>query len=186
MRELSLHFLDIARNALEAGATRLELTINEDKAADRLSFCLKDNGRGMDAETLRQATDPFFTTRPTRRQGLGLALLKEACERCAGALEISSAPGQGTKVWGWLQLSHMDRQPLGDMGGALLVLLLEAPQIHIVYQHIVEGKEFVLDTRNLPAAFASQNLQHPETLLQLEKYINDFLRKIGSEARASA
>lgn len=82
MRELSLHILDVLENALEAGATAVELEVDEDLCADRLTISVRDNGRGMDAPSARRALDPFFTTRTTRHVGLGLPLLAAAARRC--------------------------------------------------------------------------------------------------------
>ena len=53
-------------------------------APNRLTIRVRDDGRGMDAETLQRVTDPFFTTRTTRHVGLGVPLLKAAAERCNG------------------------------------------------------------------------------------------------------
>ena len=96
MRELSLHVLDALENSLEAGATCIELVIEENMAADRLSITIRDNGRGMDKAQLDRIFDPFFTTRSTRHVGLGVPLFKAAAERCNGNLTIASQPGEGT------------------------------------------------------------------------------------------
>ena len=98
MRELSLHVLDILQNAVEAGATRVGLTIDEDLVADCLSITVQDNGRGISADRLSQIFDPFYTTRKTRHVGLGLPLLKAAAERCSGDVTLQSQVGLGTQV----------------------------------------------------------------------------------------
>ena len=110
MRELSLHLLDIVQNALEAGASRVQITVNEDARHNRLTITVEDNGRGMDAEMLARVADPFFTTRKTRHVGLGIPLFKAAAQRCAGDLIITSEPGQGTKVVAEMQRDHIDRR----------------------------------------------------------------------------
>ncbi len=124
MRELSLHILDALQNSLEAGATLVELIIDEDLPADRLTITIRDNGRGMDEATLARVTDPFFTTRKTRHIGLGIPLFKMAAERCNGGLAITSQVGQGTTLVATFQHSHLDRAPLGDMAGTLLSFIL--------------------------------------------------------------
>lgn len=78
-----------------------------------------DNGAGMDAETLRRATEPFFTTKQKGQgTGLGLAMAQGFCEQSGGAMEIHSAPGEGTRVTLWLPraaaISSVTR-PLGSM-----------------------------------------------------------------------
>lgn len=179
MRELALHLLDIARNSVEAGATVLELTVSEDGPADHLSFCLSDNGRGMDAATLRQATDPFFSTRTTRRQGLGLSLLQEACKRSDGELEIASTPGEGTTVRGTMRLSHMDRPPLGNMGGLIQALACEGNLQAVRYRHVRNGQEFHLDTSHLMCNLGGSSLANPQVLCWLERMVNEELAGLG-------
>src|SRR5512146_791104 len=98
LRELALHILDLAENSLNAGASLVTIEVTEDVPTDQLKIRITDNGRGMDAESVQRATDPFFTTRTTRRVGLGLSFLKQAAEMCNGSMTIDSAPGQGTMV----------------------------------------------------------------------------------------
>jgi len=122
--ELSLHILDVLENAIEASATRVELSIEEDLEGDRLAIEVVDNGKGMDEGTLARVLDPFFTTRRTRHVGLGLPLFAAAAERCNGALHVESQVGQGTRVVATFQHSHIDRAPLGDVKGTLLAFLM--------------------------------------------------------------
>ncbi len=171
MRELSLHILDIVQNSLEAGATHITIEIDEDLAEDRLTIRVIDNGRGMDAETLRRVTDPFFTTRTTRKVGLGLPLLKAAAEQCGGRLTIQSAPGQGTTVTAEFQHSHIDRAPLGDMPASLMTILLAEPPVEVRYIHRVNERRFELDTRELREALGDVPLTHPKVRQWLYEYL---------------
>ncbi len=182
MRELSLHILDIARNTLEAGATELDIEVCEALAEDRLTLALRDNGRGMDPTTLAQAMDPFYTTRTTRRIGLGLSLLRATCERCEGQLAIQSRPGEGTRVAGSLRLSHLDRPPLGDMGAVMQALACEAEQIAVRYRHVVDGRTFELDTAQLKEELEEVPLASPSVLRWLGTHVNAQLRVVGSRA----
>ena len=181
MKELSLHILDIARNSVEAGATELTITLVEDHDADRLDLVLEDNGRGMSADDLRQATDAFFTTRTTRKVGLGLAMLRATCERSEGGLEISSEPGRGTVVRSWLRLSNIDRPPLGDMGAVVQALACE-PALRLRYHHLANGKSFSLDTRELQLELGEVALTSPPVLEWLRGHVKEGLREIGSRA----
>jgi len=173
MRELSLHILDVLENALEAGATEVTLEIDEDLRADRLVIAVRDNGRGMDAQTARRALDPFFTTRTTRHVGLGLPLFAAAARRCEGDLSLVSAPGQGTAVTATFQHSHVDRAPLGDLTGTLLAFLLSerGAGLHFVYRHLVNGRSFDLDTSAIRAELGDIPLSHPLVRQWLRDYI---------------
>ncbi len=173
MRELSLHLLDLVQNSLEAGATHITIEIEENLAEDRLTMRVTDNGRGMDADTVRRVTDPFFTTRKTRHVGLGLPLLKAAAELCAGRLTVQSAPGQGTTVIAEFQHSHIDRAPLGDMPATLMTILLAERPVDLHYAHRVNGREFVLDTRELREVLGEVPLTHPK----VRQWLYDYLRQ---------
>ena len=100
MKELSLNILDVAKNSVVAGASLVEITLNTD-VEGKLTLCIKDDGCGMSEQTVRNVTDPFYTTRTTRKVGLGLPLLKLAAEQTGGTLEIVSSQSEqnhGTTV----------------------------------------------------------------------------------------
>jgi len=173
MRELSLHILDILENAIEAGATRITLTIEEDSAADRLTIVVRDNGRGMPREMVARVLDPFFTTRQTRHVGLGLPLLAAAAERAGGRLEIESEPGVGTTVTATFQLRHWDRAPLGDLPRTLLAVFLARPPVDLAYVHRVDGREFHCTTAELREALGDVPLTHPRVRAWLQEYLEE-------------
>jgi hypothetical protein len=176
MRELSLHLLDLARNSVEAGATIVELDITEDPPTGVFSFELRDNGRGMDEATLARAADPFFTSRTTRRVGMGLALMRAACERCGGGLEVASEPGAGTVVRGRLLASHLDCPPLGDMGAVAQSMACEAEAVSFLYRHRVGDAIFLLDTGNLESKLGSRCCSDARALCRLREHVNQELR----------
>ncbi|MBC7234854.1 MAG: ATP-binding protein [Chloroflexi bacterium] len=185
MRELSLHILDIVENSIEAGATRVEILVNEDSRANRLTIVVEDNGRGMDAETLKRVGDPFFTTRKTRHVGLGIPLFKAAAQRCAGDLIVSSEPGKGTKVVAEFQRDHIDRAPLGDIKSTLLGLILSCEQCDIRYEQRLDGRAFVLDTRELRDILGQVPLSHPQVRDWLEEYIEEGLAELRQAPSAT-
>jgi len=173
MRELALHVLDVLCNATEAGASRVTLTIEEDRPADLLRITVSDDGRGMDPETAARAVNPFYTTRTTRHVGLGLPLLKAAAERCGGELTLVSAVGEGTLVRASFQHSHLDRAPLGRMADTLLAFLMSEREAQLVYRHCVGEGVFELDTAAIEAELDGIPLSHPQVRDWLQETIVD-------------
>ncbi len=152
MEDLALHILDIAQNSLEAGAGIIEIEIVEDLAEDAMVLSVRDNGRGMDEDALAKATDPFFTTRTTRRIGMGLPLLSAAAKAAGGTFSIDSKPGHGTAIRASFRHRHLDRAPLGDIETTLMVLLTGQPDKQILFRHRVNERIFELDSRDFRAA----------------------------------
>ena len=175
MRELALHILDVVENALEANACHVELVVVEDHTQDRLTITVRDDGRGMDAETVLKVRDPFYTTRTTRHVGLGIPLLDAAAARCAGGLDIQSTPGIGTTITATFQHSHIDRAPLGDMPGTLMGILLRDQAFDLSYIHrITTGscqRTFELDTREIKQQLGDVPLAYPAVRRWLGEYV---------------
>ncbi len=181
MRELSHHILDILENSLAAGASQIVLQINEDTAQNRLTIRVADNGRGMDAETLRRVSDPFFTTRTTRHVGLGIPLFKAAAERCNGGLTISSQVGQGTEIVATFQLDHIDRAPLGDIKSTLLGAILFGKACDLHFSHRYDDHEFELDTAEIRSVMGDVPLDHPLVRQWLAEYIREGYEQLYGE-----
>ncbi len=171
MRELSLHILDLVQNAREAGASRVSVTIEERRAADRMTIGITDNGRGMDAATIARVIDPFFTTRRTRHVGLGIPLAAAAAQQAGGGLSIASQPGQGATITLTYQLSHWDRTPLGDMPATLLAILLGGEAFDVCYTHNVDGSVFSKDSAELRGELGEVPLTHPAVQSWLADYL---------------
>jgi hypothetical protein len=164
VKEIALHILDIAENSVAAGARTIEITVEEDKTSDRLRICVQDDGKGMDQRKLERIGDPFVTERTTRVAGLGIPLLKEAAEACNGYLQVSSAPGAGTRVEAEFQYSHIDRMPLGDLAGTMLTLVIGYPEIHWVFHYGVNGQTFTFDDEPIKRELGDVPLTEPEVL----------------------
>jgi signal transduction histidine kinase len=147
MEDLSLHILDIAENSIAAGARRIEIIIDEDKDKDLLTIEIKDDGKGMDQKTLKKALDPFFTTRKTRRVGLGLSFLAQAAEESGGKIELKSVPNEGTATKATFRLSHPDCKPMGDITQTIRTLVVAHPEINFVYEHHKDNSIYRFDTR---------------------------------------
>jgi hypothetical protein len=180
MLELSMHILDIAQNSLAAGSTWVEIRIQEDLPADLLVIEVRDNGRGITEAMLPRVTDPFVTSRTTREVGLGLPLLKEAAERCAGCLQVRSEEGQGTTVVARFRLDHFDRAPLGDMAETMGILIAANPNVDFLYEHRVNDQVYVMETREMRQVLGPVGLDDPSVLDFVRQDIQIGLKKIGA------
>lgn len=150
MREIALHMADIAENSLAAGAARIKLSVMIDRAADRLTTAVEDNGRGMDADTLSRCTDPFMTTRTARRVGLGIALFKLSAEQSGGSFTIRSEQGRGTRAEAAYIISGIDRAPLGSIADTMAALIAANPETDFTLEYAADGKAFAFATDTTP------------------------------------
>ncbi len=184
MKELSLHILDVVENGITAGATLITLTVNESPRRDILALVISDNGKGLSLAQQDRVTDPFYTTRTTRRVGMGLSLLKAAAERCAGRFSFSSQEGQGSRVFSSFLYHHIDRAPLGDMAMTLSVLMAGYPDVDFFYRHLYNGRTFTFDTREIRGVLGEVSLSEPAVIQYLKAGIKEELQRIrgGGEA----
>jgi anti-sigma regulatory factor (Ser/Thr protein kinase) len=178
LRELSLHILDIAENSVQAKAKNIKLSIEEDSVSDRLRIVIKDNGKGMNPQSVAKVTNPFFTSRTTRKVGLGIPFLKEAAENCNGYLKIESAEGIGTTMEVEFQRSHIDRMPLGDLESTFLNLLVGYPDVHWIFRYKFDKKEFNFDDGLIKKELVDIPLSDPTVLSYLRNLISDRMNEI--------
>ena len=175
MHEISLHILDLVENSTGAGASKVTVSLEEDTQRDELRLCIADNGRGIEAGLLAKVTDPFVTSRTTRKVGLGLPLMDMTTRMCGGALHIESVVGKGTTVDAVWQLSHLDRPPLGNMVSTVKTILVMNPDILFQYAHKVDDRCFSLDSGEIRAALGDLPLTQPEVLAWLDDYLKENL-----------
>ncbi|MDW7671149.1 MAG: ATP-binding protein [Bacillota bacterium] len=178
MKELALHILDIVQNSIVAKAALIQIEIEENTDSDLLKIDIIDDGHGMDEELLRRVTDPFTTTRTTRRVGLGLPLLKQAAEECNGGLQIHSRLNEGTTVNIWFQHSHIDRVPLGDMVETIITLLLNGNHFDLHYKHRVNQKEMSFDTREIREILGDVPFSHPDVISWVKRSLQDEIEEL--------
>ena len=139
MEDISLHLLDVAETGVAAGADRIEIRIVEETKQDLMIIEIEDNGSGMDRQVLSHALDPFYTTKPGKRVGLGLPLLAQAARETGGDIGIQTVCGRGTVVRATFQLSHPDLKPLGDVLATIAALACGHPERQIAYEHRRDG-----------------------------------------------
>ncbi len=179
MRELALHLLDIAENSVAARAANITIDIHSDTQSDRLKMSIRDDGCGMDAVTVARVTDPFVTSRTTRKVGLGLPFLKMAAEMCNGGLDIQSKKGEGTQVTVEFQLSHIDRMPMGDLGATFVSLLVGSPQINWIFRCHKDGQTFQFESAPILELLDGVPLTEPGVLAYLREMINTGVSEMG-------
>ena len=177
MKELSLNILDIAENSVKAGATLTEITITENE--ETLTVSIKDNGCGMSPEILNTVTNPFYTTRTTRKVGLGIPLFKMSAEQTGGTLSITSKQADekdsshGTLLIATYYKNHLDFTPLGDVISTVTTLIQGHAEIDFLYIHKRKDKEVRLDTRELRAVLSPVPLNTYEVLLWIEENLKE-------------
>lgn len=182
MLELALHILDIVENSVRAGAKLVRILIRENRERDLFLMRITDNGHGMSPEMRRKTLDPFYTTKKVRRVGLGLPMLSDAAARTGGKMTLRSRPGTGTAVAAEFGLGHIDRQPMGDIASTLIAIIVGNPDIDIIYRHEVDGRTYLLDTRDIKKELEDVPLSHPEVSGFLREHITEGLRDIGAAA----
>lgn len=179
MKELSLNILDIAKNSTKAKADKIEITLQENTQTGFLTIIISDNGCGMDKEFLDNVTDPFTTTRSTRKVGLGLPLFKLAAEQAGGTLEIESTVGVGTTVKATFLIDSIDRMPVGDLAGTFVTLVQGDPDVRFILTCEVDDDSFVADTDEIKEVLDGMAITHPQVLMWMSGFVSENLSEIG-------
>jgi len=182
MLELSLHLMDLIENSLMAGAGLVGVIIEEDPAPiDRIRLTIADDGAGMSPEFLAKVTNPFVTTRTTRRVGLGLGLMQANARAWEGDLGVESELDVGTVVRIWFRRSHIDRPPLGAWAATLAGLIMSRPEADFCYRHRVGEDEFELSTTELKLELGVDALTDPELIAFLRDQMDQALAALGAD-----
>lgn len=178
MKTIADHILDIVQNSIRAKATLIEIIVVENKKKDFCKVTVKDNGCGMDKATVEQATEPFFTSRNTRKVGLGLPLLKQNAERANGTFHLSSEINKGTQVDAVFQLSNIDRPPLGDIWNTYYFTLISNPKVELNYRHETEEGQFEMLSEELRMALDGVSFLQKEIKEAIIEMIRNNLKEI--------
>lgn len=179
MIELALNILDIATNSVKAEASLVEIIVEADTASDLLRIVIKDDGKGMSEEFVKNVTDPFTTTRTTRKVGLGIPLFKQAAEDAGGEFLIESELGKGTTVTTTYKISSVDRMPLGDLAGSIVTLIGAKSEIDYVLDYSLNGNHYVFDTREVKMVMDGLDIAMPEISCYIRDMIDENLENIN-------
>lgn len=184
MQELSLNILDIAQNSVAAQATLVTISLRYTLGdTDRLYIDINDNGRGMSEEVAKNVTDPFYTTRTTRKVGMGTSLFKLAAEMAEGCFELRSRSGVGTTVHAELNPRHLDAMPLGDIAATYAGLVQTSPEMDFVLEITLEKKgeaprSLTADTRVFREILQGVPINSPEVIVFIGDYIRENLAEV--------
>ncbi len=160
MHDLSLYLMEILENSSRAGATLVDIELTIDLRADELRLVVEDNGGGL-RTTPEQTLDPFYTTKPGKRTGLGLSLLRADAQAAGGDLTIGpSAALGGVRVEASMQLGNVDRPPVGDMGATIVVAAVTNPGVE--FRVSLRGDRFSSPLDHAAPLEAASRLQRLE------------------------
>ena len=173
MRELSLNILDIAQNSIAAGASLTRIVVEESTVEKTLLIGIYDNGSGMTEDQVRSVQDPFFTTRTTRKVGMGIPLFKMAAEQTGGSFSIESQPGVGTRVEARFKTDSIDFTPLGDMASTISTIVCMNEDKDFIYTRAVDGEGFEFSSAEIKAILDGVPLSEPSVMSWVEGYINE-------------
>lgn len=179
MKEIALHIMDIAENGIRAGAATITISILEVGDPAFLKILIEDDGKGMSKEELSRVEDPFFTSRTTRKVGLGIPLLRQHAEMAGGGIKIQSEPGVGTTIEASFLKDHPDRQPLGDVEGCWILLLRSNPGIEWKLKIGTGLGDFSISTSEIRAAMEIEVISGNELLTQLKRMIRNNMDELG-------
>lgn len=172
MVDLSLHLMDIIQNSIRAGANRVIASITADNKTDLLTIHVKDNGAGMSRDMAERVTDPFFTTRTTRRVGLGIPLLKDAAEAAGGSVNVRSEADAGTEITATFRIGDIDRKPLGDIAQTMAILAAAHTDTDFDLILSGNGERYLFSTEDVRKVLDGVPLSEP----LVARYIEDTIR----------
>lgn len=177
MKELSLNILDIAMNSVKAKADTVRVTLTE--TVESFEMSISDNGCGMKEDFLKTVTDPFSTTRTTRKVGMGIPFLKLAVEQTGGSFSIVSKhesdypDSHGTVTTASFNKKSIDFTPLGDIVSTVVTLIQGSPDIHWIFNHSCPSGEVSLDTDELKAVLGDVPLDNTEVVIWIKGYLEE-------------
>lgn len=161
---------DLVQNSIEANAT--EITLNVEETTTNLNVVIADNGKGMSAETLEKAKDPFWSDglkHQHRKVGLGLPFLFQTSEMTGGAAEIESEEGAGTTVTFRLDPEHVDLPMFGNFTTAAVTLMTYGFDGNLTIKRTVNGKSYEVSKNELAEALG--DLNDLESLALLKQFM---------------
>jgi len=187
MQDISLHLLDIIENSVRAQAKNIMIDVIADLSRNKLILAVKDDGTGMDKETLQQAQDPFYTSKLERKKkvGLGIPLFKQNAEQCDGYFKINSIPGKGTDLEAAFAYDSIDRMPLGNLSDTLLSSIIGHTEVdfHITLKRIGFSGEsdFSFSTADVKEELGDVPINYPDVVMFIDETLKDGIKSTNLE-----
>lgn len=173
MQELSLNILDIAQNSIKAKASLIEISIEKFTGDKTMTITITDDGCGMTNEQVAHVIDPFYTTRTTRKVGLGVPFFKMSAEMTGGSFVINSVVGKGTIIQAHYNYENIDMMPVGDIAATIVSLVSVNPNIDFVYLYAIDEQSFRMDTREIRTILEGMPVNSNEVLTFIKEFINE-------------
>lgn len=178
MRDLSLHILDLMENSLRAGAQRVDVTIGQRTDEDVMTIEIEDDGPGLPVAAT-QATDPFFTTQSGKRVGLGLSLFQAAAERAGGRMALDRSGLGGLAVRATMQMGHVDRNPMGDLGATMMTALCSRPEVRFHVTLTVDGERREVDSYDIIERLSQRGMDMGALPMEFAAEVNAAVEAVG-------
>lgn len=179
MQDLAMYLIEIIMNSIYASCSLINISIFYNSKDEQIELIVEDNGKGISADKLAYITNPFMTSRTTRKIGLGVALLQALCDQCGGSLIVKSKEQLGTITIASLPSNHWDIPPLGNIGEMMMFCIQANCNIDFTLNFQVDDSRYYFDTREIKQMLEGVSLDEPEILLWIKDFINQNIEEIN-------
>lgn len=184
MQDIAMHVLDIGMNSIKAKASQVTIQLTENTLSHELSLSFIDNGVGMTAEELKQAQNPFYTSRSTRKVGLGIPFIKAAAEMCGGKFLLQSQKGEGTILNVTFDTSNIDCPPLGSIADSIVNLMVFDETINLIFEYVRNSSEFTISTFEIKQELEDVSMSEPAIRIWLTDFIKENMERLKKEEQS--
>lgn len=181
MQDLAMISLELLQNSIAAKASKINFTLALAQDDGTSTMTIEDNGCGMDEATVAKISSPFYTSRKTRKVGLGVAFFKQAIQQANGSCQIISELNQGTTIKGTWESNHWDAPPLGNIGETILIIIQGNPNIHLMFKFSYHSSVTSFDSKAFEASIAPVSISEPAILRWIESDINTNIQHCKEE-----
>ena len=178
MKTLSLHIMDITENSIRAKASLVRIEVESFELQDRILIRITDNGCGMDKEQVKSVMDPFFTSRTSRKVGLGIPLFKQNAEMSGGAFKIDSTLGKGTVTEATFGYNHLDRPAMGNLAETIVLLACGNSALDFEFYFTSDKGNYTFKTTEIKEIFGAIDISMPDVVVALRELVESNLEEL--------